>query len=236
MIHIALVEDDVNYVKTLNEYLLRYEKEKQCKIKISVFYDAEDIVNNYLGNYDIILMDIELKFMDGISAAEKIREMDSEVVIIFITNMPQYAMQGYKVDALDYTLKPISYYALSQRIERSLARINRRKRKSIVIVLKSGMKKIDISLVKYVEVMDHDVTFHTKEGLYTTKSSLKDIEKQIDSDSFFRCHKCYLVNLEYVDKIQNNDIYIGEDVVTVSRGKKKELLDALNNYINEVAK
>ena len=74
------------------------------------------IAVDYRAVYDIILMDIEMRFMDGMTAAEKIREHDSEVVIIFITNMPQYAIKGYRVDALDYVLKPVSYFAFSQRI------------------------------------------------------------------------------------------------------------------------
>ena len=83
-------------------------------------------------------MDIEMRFMDGMTAAEKIREHDSEVVIIFITNMPQYAIKGYLVDALDYVLKPVSYFAFSQRIDRALVRMKKRDRKYLTIAVKGG--------------------------------------------------------------------------------------------------
>ena len=125
MIRIALVEDDPAYAEQLTSYLREYEKESKERISVQTFSDGEDIVTEYRADYDIILMDVEMKFMDGMSAAEEIRKMDTEVVIIFITNMPQYAIQGYRVDALDYVLKPVSYFAFTQRIDRALARLMR---------------------------------------------------------------------------------------------------------------
>ena len=100
------------------------------------------------------------------TAAEKIREHDSEVVIIFITNMPQYAIKGYLVDALDYVLKPVSYFAFSQRIDRALVRMKRRDRKYLTIAVKGGMQKIDISQIYYVEVQDHDLIYYTAAGTF----------------------------------------------------------------------
>ena len=116
MLRIAVVEDDKTYAAQLKEYLVRYGTETNQKISVALFPDGEDIVTDYSAEFDIILMDVEMTFMDGMTAAEKIREKDNEVVIIFITNMPQYAIQGYKVDALDYVLKPISYFAFSQTV------------------------------------------------------------------------------------------------------------------------
>ena len=81
---------------------------------------GDEIALGYKAVYDIILMDIEMKFMDGMMAAEEIRKVDTEVIIIFITNSPQYAIKGYAVDALDYVLKPVSYYAFSQRLGRAV--------------------------------------------------------------------------------------------------------------------
>lgn len=77
-------------------------KENGEAFDITIYSDGDQIVNKYQSQYDIILMDVEMKFMDGMSAAEEIRKVDTEVVIIFITNMAQYAIRGYAVDALDY--------------------------------------------------------------------------------------------------------------------------------------
>ena len=98
MLEIAIVEDEENYRKVLWQYLRKYETETAEQIHISVFTDGDEIVEHYSARYDIILMDIEMRFMNGMDAARKIREVDRSVIIIFITNMAQYAIQGYEVD------------------------------------------------------------------------------------------------------------------------------------------
>ena len=236
MVRIALVEDDENYRKELTQYLKKYEQESEEKFTISVFSDGDEIVENYKAVYDIILMDIEMTFMDGMTAAEHIREYDSEVVIIFITNMPQYVMKGYTVDALDYVLKPVGYYAFSQKIDRALQRMKRRTRKYVTISIRGGMRKLDVSKITYIEVQDHDLVYHTLEEDFTAKGSLSEVEEALKDMSFFRCNKCYIVNLEYIETVQNCDVMVGNVWIQVSRARKKALLDALNNYMNEVSK
>lgn len=236
MVRIAIVEDDNTYTDVFKKYLDRYGKESGEKFQIFTFQDGEDIVENYKAGYDIILMDIEMRFMDGMTSAEEIRKNDSEVVIIFITNMPQYAMKGYAVEALDYVLKPINYFAFSQRIDRALARMKRRMRKYVSIAYKGSVRKIDINQIYYIEVQDHDLIYHTKEGDFSERGTMREIEQNLERDGFFRCNKCYLINLEYVEGFQEGKVLVGNDQVQVSRSRKKELLDVLNNYMNEVSK
>ena len=174
-----------------------------------------------------------MKFMDGMSAAEEIRKKDSEVVIMFITNMPQYAMKGYLVDALDYILKPVSYPVFRQRLDRAIERISSRSHDYIAIPVKGGFRKLDTEDIIYVEISIHDLIFHTVHGDFTTVGSMKKVEEQL-GEEFYRCNKCYLINLKYVDAIQNNDVILGEQTLQVSRAKKKGLLEALNAYMNEV--
>ena len=227
MLRIAVVEDDKTYAAQLKEYLVRYGTEKNQKISVALFPDGEDIVTDYSAEFDIILMDVEMTFMDGMTTAERIREKDNEVVIIFITNMPQYAIQGYKVDALDYVLKPISYFAFSQRIDRALTRVKKKK---------GGKKKLNVDKICYVEVRDHDLIYHSTKGDIVTKSSMKEAEDTLGGTKFFRCNRCYLVNLEYVEDFRGNDVTVASDVIQVSRARKKAFMDALNDYMNEVGR
>lgn len=236
MIHIAIVEDDRNYQKELKKYLLDYEKEYSQKFKIDVFSDGDEITRDYREDYDIILMDIEMKFMDGMTTAEFIRKVDQEVVIIFITNMPQYVMKGYKVEALDYILKPISFYQFSQTLKRAISRMNRRTKEYMTVAIKGGIQKIDISNIRYIEVLDHNLIFHLKEEQILAKGTMRDIEEKLKTKNFFRCNKCEMVNLSYVDGIKNNDAIVDGTIIQVSRPKKKAFLNALNDYMNEVRK
>ena len=236
MLRIAVVEDDKTYAAQLKEYLVRYGTEKNQKISVALFPDGEDIVTDYSAEFDIILMDVEMTFMDGMTTAERIREKDNEVVIIFITNMPQYAIQGYKVDALDYELKPISYFAFSQRIDRALTRVKKKEATYITVAQKGGKKKLNVDKICYVEVRDHDLIYHSTKGDIVTKSSMKEAEDTLGGTKFFRCNRCYLVNLEYVEDFRGNDVTVASDVIQVSRARKKAFMDALNDYMNEVGR
>lgn len=236
MIQIAIVEDDEAYVETLKGYLRRFEEETGTRFKTTVFYDGEDIIQDYSQAFDIIFMDIEMDCINGMKAAQEIRKTDEEVIIMFVTNMTQYAMEGYKVDALDYILKPIGYYAFSQRLEKALKRISRRQGSSITIAVSNGVRRLELSRIFYIEVQNHDSIFHTRDGIFTTKDSLKNIEANLKDSRFFRCHKWFLVNLEHIQSISDSDIHVGTMVIQVSRARKKEILDALNRYLNEAGK
>lgn len=236
MIRIAFVEDDEKYRKQYSEYLKKYAADSGHHFDIKEFADGDEIVENYKADYDIILMDIEMAFMNGMKAAEEIRRLDREVVIIFITNMPQYVMEGYKVEAFDYILKPIVYFAFSQCIDRAIRRMRNRTSHYITISIKGGMQRLDISDIQYIEVQNHDLVYYTDNESYLTRGSMKETEEILKDYSFFRCNKCYLINLAYVERVQNNDVVLGKHTIAVSRSRRKELMDALNNYLNEVSK
>ena len=175
MIKIAIVEDEAMYAKQLEEFLHQYEAENHEAFDITIYSDGDQIVNKYKSQFDIILMDVEMKFMDGMSAAEEIRKMDSEVVIIFITNMAQYAIRGYAVDALDYVLKPVSYFAFSQRLNRAIERMKKREEKVIMVNIKGGMVRINIANIYYIESQGHTLILHTILGDYETTGKMKDL-------------------------------------------------------------
>ena len=236
MIRIAIVEDDRHDREALKKCLNRYEKENQVKFSVTEFQDGEDIVTDYTASYDLIILDIEMAFLYGMKAAEKIRELDTNVIIIFITNMPQYAIQGYKVNALDYILKPISYFSFSESMVRALAKVKTPEKEYITIVLKGGKKKLDVARICYVEVQDHVLIYHTLDGDFETKGTMRDTDNQFDPKKYFRCNRCYLVNLEFVETYQGSDIMVNGDTIQVSRSRRKPFLDALNEYMNEVEK
>ena len=237
MLEIAIVEDEESYKNTLCEYLRKYETETEEEIHISVFTDGDEIVENYAAKFDIILMDIEMQFMNGMEAAHKIRESDTSVIIIFITNMAQYAIQGYEVDALDYVLKPISYFAFSQRIKRAVGRMKRREEHYINIVSKNGVNKVAVSEIGWIESEGHRLTYHAKDQVYeSTLHSMKEIEKQLEDYNFYRCNKGYLVNLAHVKAIRDGWAILTNGQVMISRAKKSDFQKALTTYAGETVK
>lgn len=234
MIRLALVEDDEVYRSQLKEYITRYAQSSGERFTVQEFEDGDEIALGYKAEYDIILMDIEMKFMDGMMAAEEIRKVDTEVIIIFITNSPQYAIKGYAVDALDYVIKPVSYFAFSQRLARAIERLQHRSRHFIQVNTRERTHKLDVKQLYYIESQGHDLFFHTADGEFQGSGSMQDFENRLENYGFFRCNKGYLVNLEYVDTVQGEDVIVHGERVAVSRAKRKAFLDALNNYINGV--
>lgn len=232
MIRFALVEDEAACRSQLREYLERYGKASGQKISVAEFDDGDEIALNYKAAYDIILMDIEMKFMNGMTAAEEIRRADSEVIIIFITNSPQYAIKGYAVNALDYVLKPVSYFALSQRLERAVALLGRHTRHFLQVNTRGGARKLDIAQLYWVESQGHELVYHTAEGVLTAAGSMQETEKKLENLSFYRCNKGCLVNLEHIDAMDGEDALVHGERVPVARARRRAFLDALNNYIN----
>lgn len=236
MIKIAIVEDEQLYAKQLHEYLRKYEKENGEAIEVTIYSDGDQIVEKYQSQYDIILMDIEMKFMDGMSAAEEIRKIDTEVVIIFITNMTQYAIRGYAVDALDYVLKPVSYFALSQRLNRAIGRMRKRESKMIMVNMKGGIVRLNIANIYYIESQGHTLILHTILGDYETSGTMKEMESKLLGMNFCRGNKGYLINLQHVDGISDGCAIVKDEKLILSRARKKKFMEALTKYWGEVIK
>jgi DNA-binding LytR/AlgR family response regulator len=237
MIDIAIVEDEAACAAELRQYLERYGAESGEDFRVSLFADGEQILSHYEAQFDIILMDIKMKYLDGMAAAEEIRKSDPSVIIIFITNMAQYAIRGYSVDALDYVLKPVSYFAFTQRLQRALKRMRFREKKYMTLRFRGGgVRKLAIDDIYFIEVLNHDLIFHTKDGEYTAAGTLRDMEEKLRPDSFFRCNKCYLLNLRHVDGIRVDSAIINGTSVQISRNRKAALIQVLSDYISGAVK
>lgn len=232
MVWIAIVEDDPAQVKLLREYLDRYAGERGYTFKISCYGDGEGITQNYQGDFDIILMDIDMPFVNGYEAAQMIRGRDPEVVILFITNLTQYAIKGYSVGALDYVLKPVSYFAFSEFMTRALGRIKKKEEAYITIRQGSGVQKLAVSEIYYVESRDHYLFYHTRSGSYRAPGKISEAERQLGEHGFLRCHVGYLINPEYASGFEDDCVHVGEAAIPVSRSRKKAFFQELINFMN----
>ena len=231
MVRIAIAEDDPSYQATLEDYLDRYRRENGLEAEVAVFADGMDLTEHYRPVYDLLLLDIEMPLLDGMTAAEKIRAVDRKVLIIFITNMAQYAIKGYQVDALDYVLKPVSYAAFAFKMKKALAMIRRREGAGVVIHMAGGLRRMSADEIRYVEVVSHKLYLHTLDGVFSVPGTLRDMEVQLEEQHFVRCNKCYLVNLRHVREVRQNTVDVGGEQLLISRPRKKEFLQALTDYL-----
>ena len=231
MIRIAIAEDNQDELNTLRSFLSRYGREHDLMLQIDVFTDGDEVMDGFRAGYDILFLDIEMPFLTGMDAAEQIRETDKDVTIIFVTNNPHYAIRGYKVAALDYILKPVSYETAAEVMSRALKHRGTRTKKYVSVRVRTGTVKLDVSQIRYIDVLDHYLCYHMTEGDVTTKASMREAVQELSEEHFFQCNKAFLVNLAYVDGIAGNDIIIGSERIPVSRSRKKAFLQAMNQYM-----
>ncbi len=236
MINIAIVEDEIKVQNLLKEYIHQYELENKEKFEVSIFSDGDKIAYEYQAKYDIIFLDIQMKRMNGMDAAKMIRTMDVDVIIIFITNMASFAIQGYSVDAMDFVLKPVPYFAFSEQLKKAVTRLKKRSKFYLAVPFEEGIVRLDVSNISHIESYGHRLILYTNEQQYTITDTMKNMEEKLLSHHFFRCNNCYLVNLSLVESVQQNTVIVAGIPLQVSRPKKKAFMDALADYIGGIAK
>ena len=231
MIRVAIVEDEAEIREQLMGYVQRYTRQYGTAFEVKTFADGLEILEDYRPAYDLILLDIEMKHLDGMETARRIRELDPEVMLVFITNMAQYAIKGYAVGALDYVLKPVPYFAFSQQLQKVEAQLRRRTRHYLAVPVEGGLRRLDTSRIYYIESEGHRVHFYTEEGDFAAPGALKALEEKLADRPFARCNSGYLVNLAQVRAVQQNTVEVGPYELQVSRPKRKSFLAALTDYI-----
>lgn len=228
---IAIVEDEAIYAEKLRDYLRRYTQDYGQEWDVSFFADGISFLNSFKGQFDVILLDISMPVLDGMEVAKRLRAIDSEVVLLFVTNLAQYAIRGYEVGAFDYILKPIHYFPFSQRLSRAVGRVKSKAKNYLVLNAREGMQKLDVNAIYYVESRNHDLIFHTESGIFTLGGTMKDVEERLQAYSFFRCNKGYLVSLRHVDSVQDGCALVHGQKLLISRTRKNEFMEALINYV-----
>ena len=235
MIRIAIVEDEKSAADELSEMLSRYAAANLGGgthfFDIVRFDNAVSFLANYRPVYDIIFMDKEMPDINGFDASVKLRSIDPDVILIFVTNLSQFAVRGYEVDALDFVVKPLKYGVLDLKLRRALSRLERARDAETEIQFNDSVVKVKLSEIIYVEILAHKIMYHTTRGDFKAYGTLKKVEEKLDASRFARCNSCYLVNLAHVKGINGYSVDLGGTELAISHAKRKEFVQAVNNYM-----
>lgn len=231
MLRVAVAEDNESYRHQLESYLTRYSREHEVELECVCFSDGLQLVRDYQPEYDIVLLDIMMPDLDGMTAAEQIRQVDEKVVLIFITQMAQYAIQGYSVGALDYLLKPVYYETFDLKFTRAVNRVRSRAGGQINLILPSGIKRLRTQDIYYVEIQNHMLHYYTREGEFSLRGTLAAVEKELGSYHFARCSNWYLVNLAHVSEVNKDVVTVAGSQLSISRRQRATFLSAVTNYV-----
>lgn len=233
MIKAAIVEDDRLAAGRLQELLGRYAADTGENIETELFANAVTFLNGYRPRFDVVFMDIQMPHMDGMEAAAKFREVDSVTILVFVTNMAHLAARGYEVEAFDFVVKPLAYDTFRMKMDRLRRALDKREAKAVTISSDAGKVVLDMADIIYVEVMDHRLIYHTEKGDYSTYGSISKAAKELENGHFSFCNSCYLVNLKYVKRVQKYSVFLKNSELAISRPRKKQFMEDLNNYLGE---
>ncbi len=233
MINIAVVEDEKVEQDRLKDFFLVLEKRIDEKINVSYFNNGNEFLFNFEPiKFDLVLMDIELNSdKNGLEISYEMRKKDEDVILVFMTNLAQYAIEGYKVNAFDYIIKPILEFDFINRIENAIKHIKSKKRTKILLSISGKKIVLELKNIYYIEVLNHNLFYHTNVGVLETRGSLKALAEELKNDGFSLCNTCYLVNLRYVENISGFTVKVKGEELLISHPKKKSFVNDFTKYL-----
>ena len=177
------------------------------------------------GSHDLVLLDIEMGGMDGVTLARRLRMDDDNVQLVFITGYSDYIAEGYEVSALHYLMKPLKTDKFFSVLDRAYARIRKNER---TLTLETADETVRVTLpeIRWLEVSHNYVTVHARRP-YTVKKTLRELEEALD-ERFYRVGRSTIVNLSYIARVTKTEVHLTDgSVVPLPRGA----YDAVNRAI-----
>ena len=234
MINIAICDDELYYRTEIKDTLKSLLSSYSINYNIYEFSSGEELLNNYPKNLDILIMDIQMKLINGMDTARNIREFDTNVEIIFMTSFLEFMQEGYEVKAYRYILKPINERKIAKNILPCIKEVMKKRHNYITINVKNYIDRIKIDSIIYIETDRPNILIYTHDKMYATKMSISNMEKILSEYGFFRCHNSYIVNLKLVESLNGNTVVVEGKDIPISRYRIKDLKLAITNILGDI--
>ena len=237
MIQIAFCDDDQTVLDQLSALLEKYRAQRCVQIQCTAFHSPLDLLAEIEKGtrYDILFLDVIMPAENGITAAKEIRQYDNVVKIIFLTSSAEFAVESYVVGAYFYQLKPIwedSFFRLTDSV---IAECRRADQRSLILLCKTGISRIDLDQLLYCEVLGRTLLFHLVDGtllfhlvdgtVLESTGSMDELARQLTPhESFLRTHRSFLINMEYIQNISTRAVTLTNLAqIPIPHGKSAEI-------------
>ena len=205
MLSIAVCDDERLYIDKLADIILSFTQQNNMSVKIKKFDDGIELISSRI-KFDLIFLDIEMKKSNGIEVAERIREVDSNVPIVYVTSYSDYWRRAYKVHAFDFILKPFNSEEIFRVLSDFIALKKDSNIKTVELTTEYGTEIQPINEIYYFIVLaKKKIQIITLKNDYIVKENLTDIFNKLDDDCFYITHRSCIVNMNYVQTIKKND-------------------------------
>ncbi|MDU6533463.1 hypothetical protein CYJ32_06870 [Alloscardovia omnicolens] len=239
--NIVIVDDDDIDAHATHEMIERFfasYSEEPVDYSVLRFTNGDDFLENNSEAPHIVFMDVEMPGTQGVDVARKLREFDTNAVLVFTTKMAQYAAEGYDVDAIGYLVKPFTQEAFDMKMRKALTVVQQAQRRTLSVMVDGGLHFLQAQDIEYIDVARHKVTYHMTDYEVDVWSSLKEVLQLLNdadvSDAFSQINRYTIVNLARVSAVEGDDVVVGKWKLGMSRGRKKPFMLALAQYHGQV--
>ena len=234
MIKFAICDDEPLMAQELAGHLADYMKENLITAySVSSFSDGRALLDA-IDRFDVIILDIQMEQPDGMETAKLLRRRGDHSLLVFVTVLKELVFDAFQVEAYDYLLKPLDRARFKQTMDRVLRSLDRKTAEDIVIQRGTGCEVVLLSDIVYCEVLGRKIYLHKHDGTVSDYyDKLEDLERRVDG-RFFKCHRSFLVNLDYVRGCQDGQVLLAQgERIPASRLRERELTQALLRYMKE---
>ncbi len=228
--NIAIVEDDNAAASVISGFIDRYAEENGGEFVRTRYPNADEFLADTDKRYAVVLFDIRMPGTSGMDAAFEFRKRDKSASVLFITSMTQLAQKGYEVDAVGYLVKPVTYYDFALKFKKALEVYTLNEKRSVSITIPGGMCRISMDKLVYVEIANHRLRYHLVDEIIEMSGSLSKVEAELAGYGLLRCNSCYLVNPVFIRSVRGSDLYIGDEVLRISRPKRQKFMERLTEW------
>lgn len=232
--NIAICDDDKDILRLFTNTCKTYYSDKIINANIDDFSSGEDLLKSEK-KYDYILLDIEMDNLNGIEVSEEIRKTDIDTMIVIISGYPKYKNRAYSAHVFDYLDKPVNGNKLINLLN-ELERYMMKKIEKNFVTFKTidGVVKLDVEDIIYIDYFDRKINIHTLDETFYQYGNISDMAKKMEKYNFIFPHRAYIVNMNYIEKIDGNVIKLYKKLgnIPISKLKKKEINEKFFYYLS----